>query len=147
MYNPDLFQSILSLQGALLTRYAEAHDYAAAWGEKFVFETVKEVPQAYESFRFDPNQLKLSELKHLGFKPWSERGLYLIPLWLRPFLKEGSVVKCIDGTTSTYSSEKSDNDHRFGMLAYGVVVYEKDDPRIDPIPCTGEGYDAAAEKL
>ena len=147
MSEQTLFEQLRNLQLGLLTRYAEAHNYALAWGEQFVFKTVKELPKAYEAFRFDPNHLKLSELKQLGFKAWDGSGLYLIPLWLRPFLKTGSIVKSIDGKISGYSPEGHDNDQRFGVLAYGVVVYEKDDPRVDPLPCTTEEYDRAAEKL
>lgn len=147
MSEPTIFEQLQELQRSLLTRYAEAHNYALAWGEQFVFKTIKELPSRYKDFIFDPNQLKLSELKQLGFKPWDKSGLYLIPLWLRPFLKPGSMIKCIDGKVSAYSPEKTDSDNRFGLLAYGVVVYEKEDPRVDPLPCTSEEYAKAAERL
>ena len=141
MSEQTLFEQLRNLQLGLLTRYAEAHNYALAWGEQFVFKTVKELPKPFSDFRFDPNQLRLSELKQLGFKPWDGSGLYLIPLWLRPFLKSGCLVKSIDGKISRYSPEDHDNDQRFGVLAYGVIVYEKDDLRVDPLPCSSEEYE------
>jgi hypothetical protein len=49
-----------------------------------------------------------------------ENGLYLIPIFLQPFIKQGEVLTCIDGTTEVV--ENIDLDTRGGFLAYGVVI-------------------------
>lgn len=140
-----LFEKLLNLQSSLILRYAEAHSYADSWGKDFVFKYVKESPTGFAGFKFDPNQLSLQEMKKLGFRTWDESGLRLIPLWLFSFIQPGSVIVSISGETLKFSPYEEDTDHRFGMLAFGVIA--KDEPPADPLPCDAEGYDEAAEKL
>ncbi|UQJ95089.1 hypothetical protein IANJMKHF_00183 [Klebsiella phage CPRSA] len=68
---------------------------------------------------YDPNELSLDELEELNFSRWDEHsGLRLIPLWLLPYIDPEAKVLCIDGNEVLFKD--ADNDHRFGMLAYGV---------------------------
>ena len=70
----------------------------------------------------DPNDLTREEMTALGFCPWSdELEMLLIPLWLKPFLCEQFVAVSFDGKQFTCDTSTMDDDHRFGMLAYGVI--------------------------
>jgi hypothetical protein len=57
----------------------------------------------------------------LGFgKMTEESPMWLIPLWLLPFLPDIIETECINGTKSVLKKSEIDNDERFGCLAYGV---------------------------
>ena len=147
MPNPTIFEDLRHLQNVLLNRMAELQNYAQSWGSEFAFKYIQEIPKAYQSFRFDPNQLTLDEMTSLGFRKWDESGLQLIPLWLFPYIQPGSVITDIFGITSTFSG-KEDKDNRFGLLSFGVVPKaSKSTERIDPVSCLKSEYDTAAESL
>jgi hypothetical protein len=67
----------------------------------------------------DPTDLYESELKELGFGNWDGK-IWLIPIWLYPFLKGAIKATCIDGKTKVMKVKDMDTDTRFGCLAYGV---------------------------
>lgn len=73
------------------------------------------------------NELTKAELEDLGFGLWDEerdsdnRTLWLIPIWLAPFLVYGQNVKSITGDDREYN-EKTDLDHRGGCLAFGFML-------------------------
>lgn len=147
MSNPTIFEDLRHLQAVLLTRMAELQSYAQSWGSEFSFKYIQEIPKAYQSFRFDPNQLTLDEMTSLGFRRWDESGLQLIPLWLFPYIKPGSVITDIFGDTSTFSG-REDKDNRFGLLSFGVVPkVSKSAESSDPVSCLKSEYDRAAESL
>ncbi len=69
----------------------------------------------------------VSSLRKLGFGQWSEpekgKGtLMLIPGDLFKSIPEGFPLYSISGKPEKFSSKKTDNDTRFGCLAYGVLV-------------------------
>lgn len=147
MPNPTIFENLRHLQNVLLNRMAELQSYAKSWGSEFSFKYIQEIPKAYQSFRFDPNQLTLDEMTSLGFRKWDESGLQLIPLWLFPYIQPGSVITDIFGITSTFSG-REDKDNRFGLLSFGVVPKaSKSTESIDPVSCLKSKYDKAAESL
>ena len=147
MPNPTIFEDLRHLQNVLLNRMAELQNYAQSWGSEFSFKYIQEIPKAYQSFRFDPNQLTLDEMSSLGFRRWDESGLQLIPLWLFPYIQPGSVITDIFGITSTFSG-REDKDNRFGLLSFGVVPKaSKSTESIDPVSCLKSEYDKAAESL
>lgn len=147
MPNPTIFEDLRHLQNVLLNRMAELQSYAKSWGSEFSFKYIQEIPKAYQSFRFDPNQLTLDEMTSLGFRKWDESGLQLIPLWLFPYIQPGSVITDIFGITSTFSG-REDKDNRFGLLSFGVVPKaSKSTESIDPVSCLKSEYDKAAESL
>jgi hypothetical protein len=82
-------------------------------------------------------QLKKSDLsdeKRKEYEKEIERnkrcvGLRLIPLWLFGMIPEGLVVTNIGGEDFKFRKGKTDLDHRFGRLAYGI--YPKDAKRYE----------------
>lgn len=66
-------------------------------------------------------------LKQMGCCPWDEPDAKGQVLWLLPgewydFVPEGFPLTCIDGTTEPFKRGETDDDTRFGCLAYGVMV-------------------------
>jgi hypothetical protein len=146
MPSPLVFEDLRHLQATLLTKFAEVHNYASSWGKDFVFKQITELPAAYRSFTFDPNDLSLENMIQLGFRKWDESGLQLIPLWLFPYIKAGSCVRSISGEELKFSANL-DNDHRFGMLAFGVIPGGQKPATKEPVKASEEDYDKAAESL
>jgi hypothetical protein len=78
-------------------------------------------------FKTAVTTLKIAELKKLGFKEWDGKKtpsgkLLLIPGSLYNSIPENFTVYTIDGTTEKFRKDISDNDTRFGCLAYGIMV-------------------------
>ena len=90
-----------------LGHLADVKNYGQSWGDKFVAEqAVQRYDKAIKHLEgFDFKTLTLDELKMIGFRMWTE-DLILCPLWAKPLL-------CPNIT---------DNDTRFGCLAYGWIV-------------------------
>lgn len=66
-------------------------------------------------------------LKQMGCCRWDEADDKGQCLWLLPgewygYIPEGFPLTCIDGTTSPFKAGETDNDIRFGCLAYGVMA-------------------------
>lgn len=74
-------------------------------------------------------------LRELGLRPWNDPAdpedddgrnfgggvLWLIPgEWYR-HIPEGMALTCINGERTTFCTGETDNDIRFGCLAYGIV--------------------------
>jgi hypothetical protein len=118
------YSQVQTLRSRFLTHAAESAQYAS-WSNDFARTNVAEfIAMERKLCRFDPHALTLDQLKELGFGHWDD-DLLLIPLWLHPFLEAGIVLKDIGGgyVTVTYDENGKcsiDNDHRFGMLAYGI---------------------------
>lgn len=115
------------LRNCVLYQAAEVTAYTS-WPTDFAVERLRGLPERLkQSSWFKPvnaNNLTQAQMEELGFGRWSEESnLRLIPLWLLPFLQEDIDAECIDGEKVTKVSEM-DNDHRFGMLAYGVYPKE-----------------------
>ncbi|ANN86433.1 hypothetical protein KNT56_gp167 [Escherichia phage phT4A] len=111
-----------SIRDAVLTKASEVTVYSS-WSAEFGYEEIVNFPDRLKNtkwFRYiDPNEFSLDELEELNFSRWDEHsGLRLIPLWLLPYIDPEAKVLCIDGNEVLFKD--ADNDHRFGMLAYGV---------------------------
>jgi hypothetical protein len=66
------------------------------------------------------NDLSEEQMVELGFGLWNEETrLFLIPLWLFPFLPDDTQAESISGEHIA-KKYKMDTDNRFGCLAYGV---------------------------
>lgn len=66
-------------------------------------------------------------LEQMGCGQWDEANDKGECLWLLPgewydFIPDGFPLVCIDGTTSPFKRGVTDNDIRFGCLAYGVIA-------------------------
>ncbi|QJI10834.1 hypothetical protein GuL6_183 [Buttiauxella phage vB_ButM_GuL6] len=120
------FQICQMILLATATRAAEPIAYQS-WGEEFALKHIRSLPgrlQASPDFEpVDPNDLTLEEMKNLGFRKWSDDlEIMLIPLYLLPYLKEGVRVTSISGDEYFFFQESADNDHRGGLLAFGVIA-------------------------
>lgn len=66
-------------------------------------------------------------LKAMGCCKWDEPDKNGQCLWLLPgewydYVPEGFPLVCIDGTTEPFKRGETDDDTRFGCLAYGVMA-------------------------
>lgn len=66
-----------------------------------------------------------SMLLDWGFGRWDE-NLWLIPIWMKPFINPKVEVVSINGKTVPFSEVDNDNDNRGGLLAYGFYNYSPD---------------------
>ncbi len=65
-----------------------------------------------------------ADLKAIGMQVWdiNEKGtLYLIPYQWYDHIPEGTELTCIDGKPEVFAKGITDDDRRFGCLAYGVL--------------------------
>lgn len=125
MSNPTTFQLCQMILVATATRAAEPIEYTS-WGTEFAIKHIRDLPgrlmKSPDFFPVDPNDLTREEMENLGFRKWSEESdLMLIPLYLLPYLKEGITVTSISGDQYFFFFESVDNDHRMGLLAFGVI--------------------------
>lgn len=119
------FEKCEIIRKLIINRAAEVIAYTN-WSDNFATNQLRELPEKLLSQRPDLNQIQPSELtanecRNLGFGRWSdENPMYLIPLWLFPFLADNIKTTCIDGSQCIHKNEM-DNDNRFGCLAYGII--------------------------
>ncbi len=65
-------------------------------------------------------------LVKMGFGVWEKdeaKVHYLIPHSWYDFVPDGWPLLCIDGEESLFKKGETDDDQRYGMIAYGFVVY------------------------
>ncbi|HWP03073.1 MAG TPA: hypothetical protein VNL96_06430 [Gemmatimonadaceae bacterium] len=67
-------------------------------------------------------RLPQSRLKELGLRPWDESGLMLFPVEWYPLIPAGFEVTDIFGEREPFVPGQTDDDCRFGVLAYGIVA-------------------------
>lgn len=125
MSKPTTFQICQMILVATATRAAEPIAYTS-WGTELSINHIRDLPdrlmKSPNFFPVDPNDLTREEMENLGFRKWSsESDLMLIPLYLFPYLKEGIKISSISGNEYHFFRESADNDHRMGLLAFGVV--------------------------
>ena len=86
---------------------------------------MKEFKEAGE-FDFDKiGELDGDLLYDIGFKVWSEMedgDLWVFPLWMFDYIPKGMKLVSIGGETIEFDPETTDNDNRFGCIAYGLVL-------------------------
>lgn len=136
------FVQAKALKNRFINIMAESAVYTK-WSNEFARQYVAEfIEKQRQLYDFDPYQMTLDELKELGFGQWDD-NLYLVPLWLHPFLKSGVKLTDIGGGSMAVSYDEKgqcniDNDTRFGMLAYGISECEALDPnaKLEPYGCT-----------
>ena len=120
------FEKAKAIRDSLLKKAGEAITYS--WSNDFKIKNLNDIrelltnwEEEYGSFKINPQDLSIEEMKELGFGSWSEESeMRLIPIWLFPFLCEEFESMSISGSKHSKLSEL-DNDNRFGLLAYGVV--------------------------
>lgn len=62
-----------------------------------------------------------TELTQLGLRPWDESGLLLFPYEWYSLIPNGFEVVDINGNVEIFERGKTNNDCRYGVLAYGIV--------------------------
>lgn len=109
----------------IVTRAAEPMNYTN-WGADFVASQIRKIPERIKNTDWftpiNPADLTEAEMRELGFAKWAaEDSMYLIPLWLFPFLTDEVDCGCISGEKRIHKKSEMNNDTRFGCLAYGVM--------------------------
>jgi hypothetical protein len=109
---------LLLIRDAIATMAAEIYQYG--WDADFCKKYLREKMYRYIEYygSFDIQHLTESEAISLGFHRWDD-ALWLIPLWMLPFLEKDQWVFCIGGEFKKIGDV--DNDNRSGMLAYGII--------------------------
>ena len=66
--------------------------------------------------------LTATQLRRLGCKPWDESGLMLFPAEWYDHIPDGLDITDINGNRERFRRGDTDDDRRFGCLAYGVIA-------------------------
>lgn len=86
------------------------------------------ITPAYPNVNFaDLHKLSPATLKAIGCGAWDKPNAKGEQLWLLPgewynHIPEGMPLTCIDGATEPFDRGKTDDDIRYGCLAYGIIV-------------------------
>ena len=116
----NTYEKCQQIRRFILNRAGEVYNYTN-WDDEFAAKQIREIPSKTED-KIDVSDLTATEMDDLGFGKWAkEDPMFLIPLWLFPFLPDKIEAGCIDGEKKVYNKSEMDNDHRFGCLAYGVM--------------------------
>jgi hypothetical protein len=79
------------------------------------------IPDGWQKLR----SLSIDTLKAIGCRPWEEEEkgvLMLFPYQWYDFIPDGFEIDGIWGGKETFKRGETDNDYRFGVLAYGVYI-------------------------
>ena len=111
-------------------KVAETVQYTS-WSDDFCRKETKESTDTFLNElkkHIDWDNLTVEEARELRFCLWDEDmpNLYLIPLYLLPILPIGMEVTSIDGEKIINDGSNLDNDIRFGCIAYGINIKEKE---------------------
>lgn len=111
-----------------LTCAAEVMNYD--WSPDFCKTYIKEIEsriKAFPEYRpIDPTKFTEEEMRVLGFRKASpNRKDLLIPLWLFKFLVDEIPGVWIDGSEGIFILAEGQNDHRGGLLPFGVFPKEE----------------------
>ena len=121
------FEKAKAIRNSILSRVGESLTYKS-WTDEFRLSNIQDInktlikwEEEYGSFKINPTDLTIDEMKELGFQSWDEENpIKLIPIWLYPFLAEEFESESISGSKH-YKLSDLDTDQRFGCLAYGVI--------------------------
>lgn len=118
----NTFEKFATIRNMLANRCGEIMMFKNKWNAEFSASRIKDFPMDVKEemnggsllFDLDPSDLTKEEMINLGFLDRSkESPLYLIPLWMFPFLADGIEVAYPDGEVVLI--DKSDQD--YGYLA------------------------------
>ncbi len=112
----------------ILMRASETIQYNS-WSDEFCRKQMSDMVDMLKSREYDnidPTLLSYQEMDDLGFGRWDGNSpMRLIPLWLLPFLIDQFFCADIGGKMCVRKKVDLDNDHRGGLLAYGVFSKEE----------------------
>ncbi len=95
------------------------------------------VPPDAEFFN-DLRTMGATALREVGCRPWNDpaspdpedqarfggKALWLFPAEWYPHIPEGYALVCLNGEREAFKAGVTDDDMRFGLLAYGILVNE-----------------------
>jgi len=121
------FEKCKVIRNTLLITMGELMVYDS-WSDKTKIKSINDIQndlkvwlESVGATGIDPNKMTKKELKEIGFGLWhKESNLWLIPIWLYPFLVNDIKTVSIGGNEYT-SKDQLDTDNRFGCLAYGII--------------------------
>lgn len=121
--------------------------YADSWNDhqrlKNVEEHWKDSRRYFDNEKFSPEELAtvpFTSLWRLGFRAWSNEQQMLIPLWIRPHLKDGPGYFDLNEKEAELTSD-FDLDHRNGCIALYIKLDDGIDDEVildDPEQTNGE---------
>jgi hypothetical protein len=119
------FEIAKNIRRIIINSAAESMNYLN-WSSGFVASEIREIPENLKKadwfIPINLSDLTEKEMLELDFcKVTEEDTMFLIPLWLFPFLTEDVDCRCISDNKHIQKKSEMDNDNRFGCLAYGVV--------------------------
>jgi len=80
----------------------------------------------------DFHRFNFDELKQLGFSPWDDNLILTSPTMLS-LMKRGTTLRTISGDIKIVGVDEIDTDTRFGMLAYGLMISNLRDFKLNTI--------------
>lgn len=81
-------------------------------------DTIPSTPEQFDSLK----TLDDEALHELGMQEWGEYNLWLFPKEWYNHIPDGYEVTIISGKKEKFKKGVTDDDIRFGMLAYGICV-------------------------
>lgn len=120
-------EKCIRIRNAIVKTSAEIFAYHVFWGKDFSMSELVRLPEKIKSQEWfspiDFSGMDFQELIDVGFGKWDEEsGIYLIPLYLLPYIKIGLKVTSISGDELVIGDKDIDTDNRFGCLAYGIKL-------------------------
>lgn len=116
------YQKCIMIRNYLCRKASEVIVYKN-WSAEFSTENLREAEGIILKEIGTVNIAELTEeqMKELGFGKFSEGDpSYLIPLYLFPYLPEEIITRDLNGHVRVLKKSEMDNDHRCGLLAYGI---------------------------
>ena len=118
------YYKVKEIQLLLLNRIAESFTYDW-WDEKETLEYITRSPEEIAEERPDLTNLRIYDLAQtdclsFGFLKWPEPEVFLIPLYLLPFIKEDTETMSISGETLSKISEIPTEDRIGKCVTYGL---------------------------
>jgi hypothetical protein len=118
----EIFRILANIRNIVANNYMMANYYNDDKSYRLtdIKETVNDLRKQVDEldFELDVSILSREQLMSLDFGKWDEESdLMLLPLWVKPFVKDIEVTS-INGDKLLLS--ETDNDVRFGCIAFGV---------------------------
>ena len=119
------FETAKYIRSCILQTASEIMNYS--WSSDFCFSELKNLEDKIKNYEWfnliNPTKFTREQLLELEFVKWEDASdVYLIPLWIYPFLVDNFEATSINGE-KVYSKNKINLDNRQGLLAYGVYPY------------------------
>jgi len=93
-----------------------------SWSADFCLSETKDLfKRQSEKYEINPHDFTREELEILGCAKWEdESDLFLLPIWMVPFLPQGFKLESFGGDFAIVGTDDFDKDIRFGCVAWGI---------------------------